>query len=130
MQNQIKRGQIWIVDIGETTGAGSEQRLMMRPIIVTQNDKGNLFSPTVTIVPLTSQNKKWLPTHVTLYKTRCLMSLSIALVEQMSTVSKERFIKFVGYVDDCEMMEIGNAIMIQNGLVDVDLINKNNMQLA
>lgn len=120
MLKEFKRGQIWLVDMG--IGTGSEQQFI-RPIAILQNDLGNKYSPTVTIVPLTSQQcKKWMPTHVTLYKTTCLMRLSIALAEQVTTISKERFIKYIGEINSSEIVEIENALMLQMGIV----VAKNN----
>lgn len=111
---QFNRGEIWLVDLGETKG--SEQK-MIRPVVILQNNMGNLHSPTITIVPLTSsRGKKWIPTHVTLYKTTCLLSLSIALTEQITTISKERFINFIGEVNSDEMIAIEDAILIQLGI--------------
>lgn len=111
---ELKRGAIWLVSL--SGGIGSEQQ-MVRPCVVIQNNIGNKYSPTVTIIPLTSQQgKKWIPTHVTLHKTTCLMSLSIALAEQVTTVSKERFIKYLGEINPSEMVAIENALMVQMGI--------------
>lgn len=116
---QIFRGDIWIVDLGDKVG--SEQKLT-RPVVVVQNDLGNLHSPTVSILPLTSQSKKWMPTHSTLYKTLCLASVSMVLAEQVTTISKERFIKYIGKVEKSEMAEINNTIMVQLGLIEINKI--------
>jgi len=118
VQHEIKRGDIWLVDLGN--GVGSEQK-MKRPVFVIQNNLGNLHAPTVTILPLTSQNKKWMPTHATLHKTTCLTSLSMVLGEQISTISKERFLKFIGRINPSEIESIENAVLIQLG---ISLINK------
>jgi len=117
--HDIKRGDIWLVDLGN--GVGSEQK-MKRPVFVIQNNLGNLHAPTVTILPLTSQNKKWLPTHSTLYKTTCLASLSTVLGEQISTISKERFLKFIGRVNPLEIVAIENAVMIQLGISSMNKV--------
>ena len=122
MQKEIHRGEIWLAEL--IGGKGSEQKLI-RPVVVMQNDIGNYYSPTVTIVPLTSQNKKWMPTHVTLHRTTCLRALSIALAEQVDTISKERFIKYIGNIGYSEILEIENALMVQLGIE-----NKNNIAYA
>ena len=123
IMSELKRGDIWLVNLNG--GIGSEQT-MIRPVAILQNNSGNKYSPTVTIVPLTSsRGKKWLPTHVTLYKTTCLLSLSIALAEQVTTISKERFIKFIGEVNKSELIEIENSLMIQMGIE-----SKNNIAYA
>lgn len=112
---QFKRGQIWIAKL--SGGMGSEQNLT-RPVVVVQNNIANKYAPTISIVPLTKQNKKWLPTHVILHRTMCLSSLSTALVEQVNTISKERLINYLGEIDYQEMMAIENSLMIQLGIIE------------
>ena len=108
------RGEIYLANMpGEV---GSEQK-MTRPVVIIQNNMGNKFSPCCTVVPLTGQkNKKWMPTHVVLNETTCLSTLSTALAEQITTVSKERFAKYIGNVNITEMLAIENAIMVQLGI--------------
>ena len=110
--NGIKRGQVWWVDLGVTKGSeqGGE-----RPVVVVQNDTGNKYSPTVTIVPLTSKGKAKLPTHVTM-NVPYLDKVSIALIEQVRTIDKVRLIEFMGNANDYIMIEIDEALKIQNGL--------------
>jgi len=117
VQKEIKRGDIWLVDLGN--GVGSEQK-MKRPVFVIQNNLGNLHAPTVTILPLTSQNKKWLPTHSILHKTTCLASLSTVLAEQITTISKERFLRYIGSINPSEIIAIEDAIMIQLGITPIN----------
>ena len=115
VQHEIKRGDIWLVNM--PSGIGSEQTMINRPIVILQNNMGNKFSPTVTICPLTSQQgKRWLPTHVKLFKTKCLATLSIALAEQITTISKERLTRFIGVVEKSEMFAIEDAVLIQCGI--------------
>lgn len=115
-KQQIHRGEIWLVT--QNSGTGSEQTMINRPVVVLQNNMGNKYSPTITILPLTSQRgKKPLPTHVTLYKTTCLVSLSTVLAEQLTTVSKEKLTRFIGNVNPNEMFAIEDAVLIQCGIV-------------
>ena len=50
----VRRGGIYLVDLRGRVG--SEQG-GLRPVVVMQNDKGNKFSPTTIICPLTSKTK-------------------------------------------------------------------------
>jgi len=62
-----------------------------RPVIVLQNNIGNLYSPTLFIVPLSSQTDKanYMPTHVIIKAEMSgLPRDSIALFEQMRTINK------------------------------------------
>jgi mRNA interferase MazF len=115
INQEIKRGDIWLVDLGE--GVGSIQG-KLRPVVIVQNNMGNQYSPTLTCIPLTSQNKKQLPTHVLLKNTTCLLSLSIALCEQITTLSKGMLSRYIGEVSSVDMQEIERAIKIQTGIKD------------
>lgn len=112
--SDIWRGDIWLADLRNGT-IGSEQG-KVRPVVVVQNNIGNKHSPTVTVVPVTSKTKNKLPTHVLIYNS-CLPILSTALVEQIRTIDKSRFIKRVGRLSEEIMSKINNAIAIQMGLV-------------
>lgn len=57
----IKRGDVYYAYLDPVIG--SEQN-GHRPIIVIQNDMGNLYSPTTIAAMVTSSQKKKLPTHV------------------------------------------------------------------
>ena len=54
----IKRGDVYYADLDPVIG--SEQK-GHRPIIVIQNDIGNLYSPTTIAAMVTSSQKKKLP---------------------------------------------------------------------
>lgn len=61
----IKRGDVYWADLQPTVG--SEQG-GVRPVMILQNDKGNYFSSTVIIAPMTAKTGKHnLPIHVTVY---------------------------------------------------------------
>jgi mRNA interferase MazF len=111
----IIRGQVWMADLRKDV-IGSEQG-GVRPVLIIQNDIGNKFSPTVTVVPLTSkQNKNKLPTHILLEDEPYLTYVSIALVEQVVTIDKRRLLEYMGAVNDLIMVEIDEALKIQTGL--------------
>lgn len=111
---EIRRGQVYIADLG--SGQGSEQQ-GVRPVLIIQNDVGNHFGNTVLVVPITSQMKKDMPTHMRISQgTAGLTKDSTALIEQMRTVDKSRLRHCIG-VFTSEMMNIvNNKIMIQVGL--------------
>lgn len=94
----ISRGDVFLADLGE--GIGSEQK-GVRPVIVVQNDIGNKYSPTVTVVPVTTKihKHKGLPTHVLLTDQGGLNELSAAMAEQIVTIDKSRLIEHLGSLD-------------------------------
>lgn len=107
----IQRKEIWMADLSGSVGS---EQAGTRPVIITQNLKGNLFSPTTQIVPCTtSESKAKLPTHVQLCAENTnLLYNSVALIEQQRVIDKNRLLFKVGEVDDITMKQIGMAIMI------------------
>lgn len=108
----VLRGDIfYIPKLGRTTGSEQTQG---RPAVIVSNDVGNNNSSIVEVVYLTTQEKNPLPTHT---KVLCHVP-SIALCEQISTVSKERLGNFIRACSEKEMADIDRAIMVSLGLKD------------
>ena len=84
---KIKRGELRLCDLGE--GYGSIQG-GVRPVLIVQNNKGNKYSPTALVCPITSKTryKAKLPTHMVLTKNMGLKQTSLLLTEQIITVNK------------------------------------------
>ena len=59
--NPLHRGDIILLDFGKQHGYIQGG---VRPAVIIQNDTGNYFSPTTIVAPITSKNKKYIPTHV------------------------------------------------------------------
>lgn len=115
----INRGDIWYVE-NTYSAVGSEQR-PGRPAIIVSNDANNRNSGTVEVVYLTTQPKKDLPTHVTIHSTG---RTSLALCEQITSISTERIGDYCGKLTDAEMSAVENAILISLGfrfITDRDL---------
>lgn len=92
----------------------------LRPVIVVQNNKGNAFSPTVQVIPLTSRTKKNLPIH-TIITGNGLIKESVALTEQIQTIDKTHIRQYIGEVDEATMKRVDVCIMIQLGLMPVEI---------
>lgn len=111
----IKRGDIWLVDFGQVVG--SEQG-GIRPVVIVQNDKGNEFSPTTLVCPLTSRLKKNIPTHVALNTTDGVASPSVCVCEQSRVVDKTRLVKYLGKIKNPNAMAaINKKVAIAFGLI-------------
>lgn len=112
---EIKRGEIYFANLNSSE---SSVQSGFRPVIIVQNNVGNAHSPTTIVVPLTSkQKKKYLPTHV-MIKANDVTGLrcdSVALMEQVRTMSKEDLRNKVGCVDD--MAPVDKALSISMGLI-------------
>lgn len=106
----IKRGDMfYIKKTGEPTGSEQEAG---RPGIVVSNDNGNLHAPIVSVVYLTTQEKNQLPTHAQVYCNK----QSIALCEQVHTVSKERVGDYITSCSPKEMKAVDEALAVALGL--------------
>lgn len=106
-----KRGEIFYIErAGDSYG--SEQQAG-RPAIVVSNDKNNEYSSTLEVVYLTTQPKTELPTHIDIRSTK---KNSIALCEQIHTVSAQRVGDFVGNCSEYEMQMIDAALLISLGI--------------
>ena len=74
-------------------------------MIVLQNNKGNRYSTTVIIAPISSRlTKNPLPTHV-MVDCSSLEKKSVVLLEQIRTIDKQRIKEKVGMIDS-EVMNL------------------------
>lgn len=86
------------VDLGESFGSEQGGK---RPAVIVQNNIGNKYSPTVLIVPMTSEIKKVnMPTHNVMHKTKFngLDADSMLLGEQTTAIDKKRILYKRGYL--------------------------------
>lgn len=111
----VRRGEIYLVDLSERVG--SEQG-GLRPAVIIQNDKGNKFSPTTIICPLTSKNKQMKETHVVLTPDDSGVKMnSTVLCEQIITIDKSRIKARVGKIRDPQKLcDIEEKILISFGI--------------
>lgn len=112
------RGELYYADLGH--GVGSEQE-GYRPVLVVQNDVGNLYSPTTIIVPISRQNqtKAKLPTHYPLEAIAGLSQPSIVLLEQVRVIDKNRLEKRIGILPKKYMRGVEKALKISIGLTPI-----------
>lgn len=100
---EVRRYDIVQADLSGTIG--SEQG-GIRPVLIIQNDIGNLHSPTTIVMPFSTKTFKNpnQPTHTLIKKSADtgLKKDSILLGEQMRVISAKRIIKKIGCVIDEE----------------------------
>ncbi len=114
--NIIKRGDVYLADLGE--GVGSEQH-GVRPVLVIQNNVGNKYSPTITVLPITTKihKSKGLPTHVIINHMGGLDEISAIMAEQISTIDKTKLFTYLGTIPEEDMKkDVNKAVCIQLGL--------------
>lgn len=103
----IRRGEIYMADL--TVSEGREQG-GVRPVLVIQNDKGNIHAPTVIIAPISSKmHKSRFPTHVNLH---CLQRPSFVELEQIRTIDKRRLGRHLGRIDTATQGQVNQAIRV------------------
>ncbi|OUN29308.1 type II toxin-antitoxin system PemK/MazF family toxin [Massilimicrobiota sp. An80] len=107
----MKRGEIYFANLSPTMG--SEQG-GIRPVLIIQNDKGNVYSPTVIIAPISSSDQKRKKKsfyHVDL-DIECLPKRSFVMLEQIRTIDKKRLDNYIGCVDEKFMKIIDRGIIL------------------
>ncbi len=112
---KVYKGDIYYADLDPVKG--SEQG-GIRPIIVLQNDVGNIMSSTILVAPLTKKfhNKPNLPTHITINNKK-LKYESIVLLEQVKVIDKERLKHdFVCRVSKKVIKKIDKALLKSFGI--------------
>ena len=111
----VKRGEIYYADLSPVIGS---EQVVVRPVLIVQNDMGNKHSPTVIAAAITSQRgKAKLPTHIEVPAQACGLSKnSIVLLEQIRTIDKKRLKEKMGVLDEVSMAQVNNALSVSFGL--------------
>lgn len=104
---EIRKGDMFYIR-SSFQEEGNEQHAG-RPAIVVSNNKNNQCSNVVEIVYLTTKQKNDLPTHIDI---RSCERPSIALCEQISSVSKARLGDYIGSLTETELNLLDAAMMI------------------
>lgn len=114
---EVHRGDIFYVKIPYYV-TGSEQGGRVRPAVILSNEQGNANASIVEIVYLTKTHRRTdLPTHVEITSTKYP---SIALCEQITSVSVSRLIKHLGRVTERELKEMEGACAVSLGIGNLD----------
>ena len=118
INKQIKRGDVFYADL--SSAIGSEQG-GVRPVVIIQNDTGNKYSPTLIVLPITSQSKKYIPTHVCVGDEGGLSRESTVLCEQIRTLDKSQLKGYIGKFSYDTMKRINQALCVSLALREYKL---------
>lgn len=110
----VKRGDIFIADLGENEGCEQRGR---RPVLIIQNDVGNHYSPTVIVASITDANKRYMPTHVLIDSP--MRKKSVVLLEQIRTIDKCKLMNKAGTISETTMKKVDDKLKVSLGLVPV-----------
>ncbi len=109
----VKRGDVFYANLSPVVG--SEQG-GMRPVLVIQNDKGNKYSNTIIVAPISKKmSKPPIPTHV-IFSNDALDYVSMILCEQLRTIDKQRLGQWICTLAEDTMMKVDQAIKVSLNL--------------
>lgn len=112
---QPRRGDIFMADLVRDP---IYRKHGLRPVLIVQNDKGNMYSGSIIAVPITSRRKKLLPTHVRLDRRHGLKKPSTALCEHIMTIEKRLLLDYMGTIvntDAKQLVDTALRISLQLG---------------
>ncbi len=113
-----KRGEIYLADLGFRYG---REYWGITPVVVVQNNKGNDYSPTIIVVPISDKKETTkLPTHIMVKNRRGLRSAGIALCEQVRTIDKIMLYGRLCRLSIAEMERLDNALRTSMALTKND----------
>lgn len=130
-QQVVQRFEIWFAELGDHFGSSVQSG--SRPVLVISNDVANRFSSTLTVIPLTTVQKKLnLPTHIQIAETNCQMvndhaylRNSVALAEQVTTIGKNALLNKLGSMTStAKQREVEQAIAVFFNMNTTDITKK------
>lgn len=101
----VLQGEVYICQLD---GIENEQ-IGIRPCVIIQLDILNKTSPNVIVVPITSRQKKDLPTHLLFKKEKypfLKYEENTVLCESIRSISKKRLGKYIGRIADEDLGEL------------------------
>lgn len=101
---KISRGDIWLTNFDPTVGS---EIAYTRPALIISHSGYNAIADTVTVIPI-STGRYIKSFHVQLKKLR---KDSHAVVPQIRSASKKRFIKKIGKATDVELNEVKEKLI-------------------
>ena len=88
-----------------------------RPALIISNDRNNQYAETITILPITSQTEKIYPFETLLSKDETdLVKDSKVKCNQIRTIDKKRFTKFISRISGEKLKEIEGSLLIHLGI--------------
>ena len=105
----IRRGDVYYADLSPVVGSDQGG---VRPVVVVQNDKGNRYSKTIIVAPISKKmSKPPIPTHV-IFSDDSLSYVSMILCEQLRTIDKKRLGQWICTLDEKTLEKINRAIRV------------------
>ena len=105
----MNRGDVWQLDFGGRAGR--------RPALIITRQAVIPHLNKLTVAEITSSGKGY-PTEVSIGQRANLPRESYVQLDNIQTVSKNRFVKYVGVLDAATMKLIGRKLVLALGLED------------
>lgn len=121
--NNCYRGDVFYADLGEKPeGVQDCEQYGRRPVVIIQNNKGNRYSPTTIIAPITTKiNKNKIPTHVKLDGEYIgLPKESMAMLEQIRVLDKRKLKEKIGEISATDRKRINVAAALSLNLLSIE----------
>ena len=103
----MNRGEVWWIRFDPSVG-GEIQKT--RPAIILSNDRSNKYLNRVQVIPLTSKVEQLYPSEVFVIIEG---KKAKALADQLTTVSKLRFVNMIGKLSDSDLRAVEAAVKRQ-----------------
>jgi len=105
----VNRGDVWILDLGGRAGR--------RPALIVTRQAVIPHVNKLTVAEITSVGKGY-PTEVAIGQRANLSRESYVQLDNIQTVSKARFVKYLGAIDAATMRTVGRKLILALGLED------------
>lgn len=103
----MRRGEVWWINFDPAVGQEIKKK---RPAVIVSNNISNRFLKRFQVVPLSMEVSRIYPSEA---KIKFDGKDRKAMCDQLTTVSKLRFINKVGEINQSDMSKIEKAIKIQ-----------------
>lgn len=117
----MSRGDVWMLDLGGRAGR-RPALVMTRQAVIPHVNK-------LTVAEITSAGKGY-PTEVSIGHKANLPKESYVQLDNIQTVAKTRFVKYVGALDSATMRTVGRKTILALGLEDALLITQTGRSLV
>ncbi len=105
----MNRGDVWVLDLGGRAGR--------RPALIVTRQAVIPYVNKLTVAEITSAGKGY-PTEVAIGHKANLAKESYVQLDNIQTVSKTHFVKYVGTLDSPTMRTVGRKVILALGLED------------